>query len=132
MRIGDLAERLGTTAHAIRFYERHGILPAPEREANGYRDYSEQDAERLRLLIGLRQLDVPLRAAAELASLCAEGRCAEVSNELRSVTREKRRDLARRIEELRYLDGRLAHLAGQLDAGGSPRDLITFGKEESR
>lgn len=70
MRIGTLASQLGTTTHAIRFYERRGLLPAPGRSGNGYREYSEADAERLRLLIGLRHLDVPLHQAAELASDC--------------------------------------------------------------
>ena len=81
MRIGTLAERLGTTPHAIRFYERRGLLPAPGRSTNRYREYDEADAERLRLLLGLRQLDIPLDQAAELASMCAAGRCDEVSDD---------------------------------------------------
>lgn len=120
MRIGDLAEQIGTTSHAIRFYERRGLLPAPKRSGNGYRQYSEGDAERLRLLIGLRQLDIPLAAAAELATMCAAGRCAEVSDELRVLLIDKRAELARRVDELRYLDSRMAHLAGQLEAGKTP------------
>lgn len=124
MRISDLATSLGTTAHAIRFYERNGLLPKPARGHNGYRDYSEADASRLRLLVGLRQLDLPLGQAADLATLCAAGRCDEVSDELKLVLAEKRRELARRMDELRYLDGRLAHLAGQLAAGEPPRPLI--------
>jgi DNA-binding transcriptional MerR regulator len=128
MRIGDLAERLGTTAHAIRFYERRGLLPAPGRGSNGYRDYTEADLSRLRLLIGLRQLDLPLHQAADLATLCAAGRCDEVSDELRAVLSDKRKELARRLDEMRYLDRRLAHLAGQLAAGQPPRPLITMEK----
>ena len=125
MRIGDLAERLGTTPHAIRFYERSGLLPVPPRGENGYREYAESDLSRLRLLIGLRQLDLPLPQAAELAALCAAGRCDEVSDELKGVLADKRAEVAHRIDQLRYLDGRLAHLAGQLAAGESPRPLIT-------
>ena len=126
MRIGTLAERLGTTPHAIRFYERNGLLPAAERGENGYREYTDADVSRLRLLIGLRQLDLPLTQAADLATLCAAGRCDEVSDELKVVLADKRVELARRMDELRYLDGRLAHLAGQLDAGEAPRPLITM------
>ena len=48
MQIGTLARRTGTTPHAIRFYERRGLLPLPEREENGYRDYSEAAATRCR------------------------------------------------------------------------------------
>ena len=130
MRIGTLAERLGTTPHAIRFYERHGLLPAPERHENGYREYTEQDAERLRLLVGLRRLDLPLEQAADLARQCAAGRCDEVSVELRQAVAKKREELHRRIEELRFLDERLAHLAGQLGSGETPQVVITLGKEE--
>jgi hypothetical protein len=38
------------------------------------------DAQRLRLLIGLRQLDSQLDQAAELATMCAACRCDEVSD----------------------------------------------------
>lgn len=130
MRIGTLATRLGTTPHAIRFYEREGLLPAPVRGPNGYRDYTTDAAARLRLLIGLRQLDLPLEQAAELATMCVAGRCDEVSAELRAVLAEKRREVARRVEELRYLDQRLAHLASQLGGNETPRTLITLRKEE--
>ena len=130
MRIGALAEQLGTTPHAIRFYERRGLLPAPARSNNRYREYSEADAERLRLLIGLRQLDIPLEQAAELATMCAAGRCDEVSDELRGLLTTKRVELARRVDEMRFLDRRMAHLAGQLEAGGTPRTLINLRKEE--
>lgn len=128
MHIGELADRLGTTPHAIRFYERNSLVPVPLRGQNGYREYSDQDVSRLRLLIGLRQLDLPLAQAAELATLCSAGRCDEVSDELKVVLAEKRVELARRIDEMRYLDGRLAHLAGQLAAGEPPRLLITMEK----
>lgn len=129
MRIGILAQRLGTTTHAIRFYEKQGLLPHADRGANGYRDYSEADIARLRLLIGLRALDLPLDQAAALADMCAAGRCGEVSEELRAAIDEKRIELRRRFDEMAYLDQRLAHLSGQLDAGSAPRPLIVAGKE---
>jgi DNA-binding transcriptional MerR regulator len=130
MRIGALASRLGTTPHAIRFYERRGLLPGVKRTRNGYRQYSDADVQRLRLLIGLRQLDLPLEQASELAGLCAAGKCDEVSDELKAIIPIKRADLRRRIEELAFLDRRLAHLGGELDVGKEPRPLITLGKEE--
>jgi MerR family transcriptional regulator, copper efflux regulator len=129
MRIGALARELGTTTDAIRFYEKRGVLPAPSRQENRYREYTTADAERLRLVLGLRQLDLPLDQAAELAGMCAEGRCDEVSQELRAAITEKRAELRRRLQELSYLDRRLAHLEGDLAAGQPPRPLITLRKE---
>src|SRR3954451_1327442 len=40
MRIGELAQRTGTTPRALRYYEQQGLL-APERGESGYRDYGE-------------------------------------------------------------------------------------------
>jgi DNA-binding transcriptional MerR regulator len=74
--------------------------PSPRRGQNRYGDYGAADAERSRLLIGLRQLDIPLEQAAELATMCAAGRCDEVSDELRALLREKRQQLARRMAEM--------------------------------
>ena len=128
MRIGTLAQRLGTTRDAIRFYERRGLLPGPERADNGYRQYTETDAQRLRLLIGLRQLDLPLDQAATLANLCAAGECDQVSDDLRVAIENKRVELRRRLDELVFLDQRLADLSGQLRDGAAPRPLITLEK----
>ena len=130
MRIGSLAQRFGTTPDTIRFYEREGLIPRPKRADNRYREYSEADAERVRLLIGLRQLDLPLEQAAELAGMCAEGRCSQVSIALRDAVAAKREELMRRIEEMHYIDGRLARLEAHLATGESLREIITTGKEE--
>jgi DNA-binding transcriptional MerR regulator len=52
MRIGELAERAGTSARTLRYYEQHGLLRA-RRASNGYRDYDEVD---LRLVREIRSL----------------------------------------------------------------------------
>ncbi|MGI8872409.1 MAG: MerR family transcriptional regulator [Candidatus Limnocylindria bacterium] len=130
MRIGELARRAGTSAHAVRYYERDGLLPPARRSANGFREYGPEAEERLRLLLGLRGLDVPLPRAAELATMCADGRCGQVSHELRSYIAAQRAQIKRRARGLHDLDRRLARLEGQLAAGDLPRPLIMLGKEE--
>jgi DNA-binding transcriptional MerR regulator len=52
MRIGELAERAGTSTRALRYYEQHGLIRA-RRTTNGYRDYDESD---LRLVREIRSL----------------------------------------------------------------------------
>jgi DNA-binding transcriptional MerR regulator len=47
MKIGQLAERTGISTKAIRYYEDIGVLPRPERAANGYRNYEPAAAERI-------------------------------------------------------------------------------------
>ena len=59
MRLGELADRAGVSAKAIRYYERIGVLPPAARTGSGYRSYEEADVARLRFIraaqaVGLR------------------------------------------------------------------------------
>lgn len=60
MQIKEVEALVGISQKNIRFYEKEGLL-APRREAaNGYRNYAEDDVQRLRRIKLLRKLDVPL------------------------------------------------------------------------
>lgn len=118
MRIGELARQLGVSPDTLRFYEREGWLPRPERAENGYRSYRADDLEHLRLLLDLRRIDLPLEEAARLASWCHAGHCAETSSGLPALIARRRGEVNRRIEDLRQLDDRLAELQGHLAADG--------------
>lgn len=131
MRIGEVARRAGTTAKAVRFYESAGMLPSPARRANGYRDYTLADEERLRLLVGLRSLDLPLDRAGELAVLCAAGHCDRVSAELRGLISRQRYGIRRRMDDLAHLDDRLGTLERHLMAGDPPQSAIPRARTRS-
>ena len=60
MKSKELAQRTGFSISSIRFYEREGILPEPERRDNGYRDYDEKYVDLLNLIEILRSLGFPL------------------------------------------------------------------------
>lgn len=57
--IGELAETLGTTTRAIRFYEEKGLL-APQR-VGGSRVYGKRQRARLQLILRGKALGLPLR-----------------------------------------------------------------------
>lgn len=124
MKVGEVARRLRVTPQAVRFYEARGLLPAPARASNEYREYSMEDYERLRLLVGLRRLDMPLNTAAMLAVACIEGRCDETAAELRVVIRERRAQISERIAELHHVEAELARLDDLLADGANPQDAI--------
>jgi len=48
--IGQLAERAGVPISTVRYYERIGLVPDPDRGANGHRVYGEPELERLRYI----------------------------------------------------------------------------------
>ena len=65
MTIKELEERTGLARANIRFYEKEGLI-CPLRQANGYRDYSEGDAETLEKVKLLRQLRLDLETIRRL------------------------------------------------------------------
>ena len=124
LRIGELARRVGVSTDAVRFYEREGLLPRPARRDNGYRVYSEADAEHLRLLVDLRSLEIPLERAAEIATMCHVGHCADTRRELPSVIAQQRQAISDRIQRLQSLERRLAYLSDHLEARPEPLALM--------
>jgi len=50
MKIGEVATATGVAASAIRFYEQSGLMPPARRHSNGYRTYSNDAIERIRLI----------------------------------------------------------------------------------
>jgi DNA-binding transcriptional MerR regulator len=57
MKIGAVAEQVGTTPRTIRYYEEIGLLPGcNDRTAGSHRSYDEGDVERLRDALRLKEL----------------------------------------------------------------------------
>lgn len=60
MKIGQAAKRADVTIDTIRFYERRGVLPEPERRPSGYRIFTEADVARIRMARQLQALGFTL------------------------------------------------------------------------
>lgn len=58
MKIGELAKAANCSTETIRFYEKEGLLPAPDRSDSNYRSYRGQHLERLRFIRNCRTLDM--------------------------------------------------------------------------
>ena len=66
MKIGELAKKAGCQVVTIRYYEKEGLLPEPERSDSNYRIYSEADIERLRFIRHCRRHGMKLSEIREL------------------------------------------------------------------
>jgi len=60
MKIGEVAEQAQVSVDTVRFYERRGVLPIPERTRSGYRTYGPAAVERIRLARRLQALGLTL------------------------------------------------------------------------
>jgi DNA-binding transcriptional MerR regulator len=124
LRIGDVARLVGTTPRTIRYYEEIGLLPeASARPAGQHRLYSDEEVERLREVMRLKDLlGVSLEELKTLLS--AEEARAEVRAQLRrdDVDAERRRELLgealghldRQLELVRHRAAELAKLEHEL------------------
>jgi Cd(II)/Pb(II)-responsive transcriptional regulator len=66
MQIKELSRATGVDVETIRYYEKQGLLSAPARRENGYRDYTAHHLERLAFIRHCRALDMPLAEVARL------------------------------------------------------------------
>jgi DNA-binding transcriptional MerR regulator len=73
--VSQLADRAGVAADTVRYYERVGLLPAPQRTAAGYRQYDEAALERLGLIRAAQAAGLRLRDIGELLQVADHGRC---------------------------------------------------------
>jgi DNA-binding transcriptional MerR regulator len=72
--IGQVAQRTGLSVHALRFYEREGLLASPvQRTPDGHRAYSELDLEWLDLCVKFRSSGMPLAAIRRYTELVRQG-----------------------------------------------------------
>jgi DNA-binding transcriptional MerR regulator len=102
--IGEVAERTGLSVHALRFYEREDLLANPVRRgAAGWRVYSEDDVEWLRLCILLRASGMPLDAIRRYTALVRQGDGNE--EERLTLLRQHEKQVVAQLDELhRCLD----------------------------
>lgn len=75
LRVSALAKRVGVSADTIRYYEKTGLLPPPERTASDYRNYDESAVDRLRFIQGAQRLGLRLREIKTLLEVRDTGRC---------------------------------------------------------
>ncbi|CAN7145693.1 MerR family DNA-binding transcriptional regulator [Variovorax sp. LjRoot290] len=73
MRISELAQRAGVTVHALRHYERLGLL-LPARTDSDYRDYPESMRREVVFIAMARRIGFSLPAIAELLPAYRAGR----------------------------------------------------------
>ncbi len=73
MQIGVLAKRAGLNPRTIRYYEQIGVLPAAPRTQSGYRQYTDQDRERLAFIRNAQALGVTLDEIREVLAFRDRG-----------------------------------------------------------
>ena len=96
--IATTADRLGVSAHTLRYYERIGLVRV-ERDPSGRRRYNTAGVRRLVFLTRMRTSGMPIRDLRRYIKLVEAGR--DTVPERLSLLTEHRDELRARIDELR-------------------------------
>lgn len=73
--VSKLASEVGTSADTLRYYERIGLLPEPDRSPAGYRLYGDDAADRVRFIKRAQRFGLRLEEIGELLEIRERGLC---------------------------------------------------------
>ena len=109
MRIGELARRSGIASTALRYYEKAGLLPQPQRTLSGYRAYGADALQRLAFIRAAQAVGLSLPEIREVIAI-RDGGTAPCSHVVGLIER-RRAEVRARIRELQRLEQELTQLA---------------------
>lgn len=118
--IGAVAKRVGVAIDTIRYYEREGLLPEPQRRASGYRSYGEGTVSQLRFIRRAKDLGFTLEEIRELLTLSTDRQ-----RGVKAVKQRAQKRLAaieQRIVDLQRVRDGLAQLVESCPGHGKPED----------
>ena len=113
MTIGQVSKLTGVGVETIRFYERSGLLNAPERKSSGYRVYSEDIVDRLRFIRRAKDLGFALSEVESLLRLRVDSEVSCV--QARQQALEKITEIEGKIQDLQRIRGALTELISACD-----------------
>ena len=101
--IQEVSKKTGLTAHTPRDYEKEGLLSGVERTQGGFRQYTDEDLERLGLICCLKNTGMSIQEIARFVQLTHEGD--HTLEERVELLRAHRERVLERMEEMqKHLD----------------------------
>ena len=116
---GVLSKRTGCNIETVRYYERVGLMPDPERSEGGHRLYAEEHVRRLQFIRRCRGLGFAVEEIRALLGLVdrRDYTCAEV----RDITIAHVDEIRRKIGDLRRLERTMDAMIKECDGGAVPQ-----------
>ena len=111
--IGSLADEAGVNVETIRYYQRRGLMPEPDKPAQGYRRYDATTVKRVRFIKRAQALGFTLEEIGGLLKLDEAHACAET----RELASHKLQTIEPKLADLVAMRKALTALLCQCDAG---------------
>ena len=110
--IGALAETAGVNVETIRFYQRKGLMPEPEKPYGSIRRYGAAELARVRFIKSAQRLGFSLEEIGGLLKLEDGARCSEA----RQLAEQKLVDVRQKLSDLQRIESVLAGLVARCSA----------------
>jgi|TARA_R100000365_G_C2701126_1_gene39601 MerR family mercuric resistance operon transcriptional regulator len=107
--IGGLAKSANVSVETIRYYQRRGLIPEPQRPPGGIRRYGATETGRLMFVKTAQQLGFSLDEIHELLQLDDGAHCQEAS----VLAERKLHDVREKIDKLKQIEAVLSDLVDQ-------------------
>jgi DNA-binding transcriptional MerR regulator len=120
MRTSELAARAGVNPQTLRYYERRGLLPEPERTESGYRRYGPDAVQIVRFVKRAQRHGLTLDDAEVLLHLAGGG--PDTCEGARALAAERIADLDRRIADLQTMRDALRRLVATCEEPPGARE----------
>ncbi len=120
LRISELAHRVGVSTSTVRYYERIGLVPVPNRTASGYRDYDARAEARLLFITRGKRMGLSLEEIAELMTIWDGTNCGATKDRLVGLLDDKCAEIAEQIRELQSFETQLADVQASITASPTP------------
>lgn len=106
--IGAIAKQCGVGVETIRFYERQGLVPQPQRPETGFRRYPPDTIKRIRFIQRSKSLGFSLREIRELLSLRVDS--ATTCDQVKTRAEAKIADIQKKVRTLKEMKRALAKM----------------------
>lgn len=119
-KIGQVAKRANVNKETVRYYEKRGLIPKPDRRRSGYRIFTQRHIDQIKFIKRAQQLGFTLSEIKELLELRVneETSCSEIKKE----AQEKYQDVTQKINDLRQIQDTLVDLIDSCSEGGPVDD----------
>jgi MerR family mercuric resistance operon transcriptional regulator len=111
--ISGLAREAGVNVETIRFYQRRGLLPEPDKPLGGIRRYGRTDVARVLFVKAAQRIGFTLDEIVQLLKLDDGTQCSEA----RAIAELKLAKVRERLADLQRMEAALSRLVGRCAAG---------------
>ncbi len=117
LNIGQVAKRTGITVETVRFYEKQGLIAAPQRSDSGYRQYSPETVKRLQFIQHAKEVGFTLKDIGDLLALRREPgtSCADI----KLSAMQKIEEVDQKIRDLKRIRDALHRMAMKCSGRGA-------------